>query len=106
MSYRFEVDKIKLSETQDRRKKLTESQKQEIRELYSTGHFSLNQLAKRFEINKKSILLIVNPESNEKAKEYRKENWKRWQRTGEERNKAVREHRRYKQQLYKEGKLK
>lgn len=106
MSYKFETDKIKLSETQDRRKKLTESQKQEIRELYSTGHFSLNQLAKQFEISKKSILLIVNPESNEKAKEYRKENWKRWQRTGEERNKAVREHRRYKQQLYKEGKLK
>lgn len=106
MPYKFEIDKIKLSETQDRRKKLTECQKQEIKELYSTGHFSLNQLAKQFEISKKSILLIVNPESDTKAREYRKENWKRWQKTGEERNKEVREHRRYKQQLYKEGKLK
>lgn len=102
----YKCEKFKLSETQDRRKKLTKSQKHEIKTLYDTGNFSMNQLAKQFEVSKKTILLIVNPESAAKAKEYRKENWKQWQRTGEERNKAVREYRQYKNQLYKDGKLK
>ena len=49
--------------------------------------------------------VIVNPESAAKAKQYRKENWKQWQRTGEEWNAIQREHRAYKQKLYKDGEL-
>ena len=98
-------EKIKLSETQDRRKKLTVEQKKEISELYSTGLYSLNQLARKFEVSKKTVLLIVNSESAEKARQYRKENWKQWQRTGKEWNAIQREHRAYKQKLYEEGKL-
>jgi hypothetical protein len=74
--------------------------------LYSTGLYSLNKLAKRFDVSKKTILLIVNIESATKAKQYRKDHWKEWQRTGEEWNKTQREHRAYKNKLYKEGKLK
>lgn len=99
-------EKLKLSETQDRRRKLTDEQKQEIRDLYATGLFSLNNLAKRFEVSKSTILLIVNPNSAERVKRYRKENWKNWQRTGEEWNKIIREHRQYKQELYLDGQLK
>lgn len=102
----YKSEKIKLSETQDRRKRLTGEQREEIKELYGTGLFSLNDLAKKFNVSKKTILLIVNPDSAEKAKQYRKEHWKDWQRTGEEWNKIVREHRKYKQELYKDGKLK
>ena len=102
----YKSEKIKLNETQDRRRRLTTEQRKEIEELYGTGNYSLNNLAKMFQVSKKTILLIVNKESAEKAKQYRKEHWKEWQRTGEEWNETVRKYRKYKQELYKEGKLK
>ena len=102
----YKSEKIKLNETQDRRKRLTMEQRKEIEELYGTGNYSLNNLAKMFQVSKKTVLLIVNKDSAEKAKQYRKEHWKEWQRKGEEWNEIVRRHRKYKQELYKEGKLK
>ena len=102
----YKSEKIKLNETQDRRKKLTDEQRKEIEELYGTGGYSLNDLARMYNVSKKTVLLIVNKESAEKAKEYRKEHWREWARTGEEWNEIIRKHRAYKQQLYKDGKLK
>lgn len=102
----YKSEKMKLQGLQDRRKRLTDEQRKEIKDLYGTGCYSLNDLAKKFNVSKKSILLIVNEESAEKAKQYRKENWKQWQRTGEEHNKAIRNTRHYKNELYKNGKLK
>lgn len=102
----YKSEKIKLEGLQDRRKRLTDKQKEDIKELYGTGLYSLNDLAKKFGCSKKTVLLIVNPESAEKAKQYRKEHWREWQRKGEEWNETVREHRKYKHELYKEGKLK
>lgn len=102
----YKSEKIKLKGLQDRRKKLTDEQRKEIKELYSTGDYSLNGLAKMYEVSKKTILLIVNKESEEKAKQYRKEHWKEWQRKGEEHNKAIMNTRRYKNKLYKSGELK
>ena len=49
----YKSEKIHLSESQDRRKKLTAEQKTEIASLYETGLFSLNQLARQFEVSKK-----------------------------------------------------
>lgn len=102
----YKSEKIKLNEKQDRRKKLTEEQRKEIKELYGTGLYSLNGLAKRFKVSKKTILLIVNENSAEKAKQYRKEHWREWQRVGEEHNEAIKKTRRYKQSLYLKGELK
>lgn len=102
----YKSEKIKLQGMQDRRRRLTDEQREEIKELYGTGCYSLNDLAKKFGCSKKTILLIVNKDSAEKAKQYRKEHWKEWQRKGEKWNKIVKEHRKYKQELYKEGKLK
>lgn len=102
----YKSEKIKLKGLQDRRKKLTDIQRDEIKELYGTGYYSLNGLAKRFNVSKKTVLLIVNEESAEKAKQYRKENWKQWQRKGEEHNQAINNTRKYKNELYKSGKLK
>lgn len=102
----YKSEKIKLKGLQDRRKRLTDKQREEIKELYGTGHYSLNDLAKRFAVSKKTILLIVNNNSAEKAKQYRKEHWREWQRTGQEHNKAIKNTRQYKQSLYKNGKLK
>lgn len=102
----YKSEKIKLKETQDKRKKLTEKQRNEIIDLYSTGFYSLNGLAKEYDVSKKTILLIVNEESAEKAKQYRKEHWKEWQRVGEEHNEAIKKTRKYKQELYLKGELK
>lgn len=102
----YKSEKIKLKGLQDRRKRLTDEQREKIRELYGTGFYSLNDLAKKYNVSKKTILLIVNNESAEKAKQYRKEHWRDWQRTGEEWNETIKKTRRYKNQLYKEGKLK
>ena len=102
----YKSEKIKLQGLQDRRKRLTDEQREEIKELYGTGFYSLNDLAKKFNVSKKSILLIVNKESAERAKQYRKEHWKEWQRKGEEHNKAIKNTRHYKHKLYVEGKLK
>lgn len=102
----YKSEKIKLQETQDRRRKLTSEQREEIKNLYSTGCYSLNDLAKQYNVSKKTVLLIVNKESAERAREYRKENWREWQRVGKEHAEAIRKTRKYKQQLYQEGKLK
>ena len=101
----YKSEKIKLSETQDRRKRLTTEQRKEIEELYATGLYSLNGLAKIYEVSKKTILLIVNKESAERAKEYRKEHWKEWQRKGREHAEAIKRTRKYKQELYLKGEL-
>lgn len=101
----YKSEKIKLKETQDRRKRLTTEQRKEIEDLYSTGCYSLNDLAKMYEVSKKTILLIVNKESAERAKEYRKEHWREWQRKGEEHNEAIKRTRQYKQELYLKGEL-
>lgn len=102
----YKSEKIKLSGLQDRRKRLTDEQRKEIDILYGTGVYSLNDLAKKFGVSKKTILLIVNKDSAEKAKQYRKDHWRDWQRTGEEWNETVRNYRKYKQELYKDRKLK
>lgn len=102
----YKSEKIKLQGLQDRRKRLTDEQREEIKKLYGTGHYSLNGLAKMFEVSKKTILLIVNKESAERAKEYRKEHWREWQGTREEHREAIKNTRRYKHSLYKDGKLK
>ena len=102
----YKSEKIRLKGLQDRRKKLTDEQREEIKKLYETGCYSLNGLAKRFEVSKKTILLIVNKDSAERAKQYRKEHWREWQQTGEEWNETIRKTRRYKQKLYIDGELK
>ncbi|MFI3329080.1 MAG: hypothetical protein R3Y05_01185 [bacterium] len=103
----FTSEKIVIANTKhDRRCKLSLEQKEEIKELYSTGRFSLNDLAKRFEVSKKTILLIVNPKSKEKNDNYIKENWKNFQAKKEDRTKAIRETRQHKQKLYIQGEIK
>lgn len=101
----YKSESIRLQGLQDRRRKLTDEQKEAIKEMYATGNWSLAKLGAEFGVSKKTVLLLVNPDSADKAKEYRKENWREFQRTKEERTAATREHRRYKQSLYLSGQL-
>ena len=103
MPYKSEA--IKLSETQDRRRKLTIEKQEEIRSLYETGLYSWNQLAGIFGCSKSRIGQIVNPKRDAKVKARMKEHWRDYQQKGEEWNKTQKEHRRYKQKLYLKGEL-
>lgn len=102
MPYTHEVNRIKLVGLQDRRRKLTDEQKAEIIRLRDEG-WSLMKLAKEFEVSKKSILLIVNPESKAKNDKYIKDHWRKFQKTKEENAEAVRKTRLYKQELFLKG---
>ena len=100
------VDKLKLGEF-DRRKKLTQEQKQEIYNKYhSDMGYSLNKLAKEYNVSKKSILLIVNTEIKKKNDEQIKNNWDKYKISKEENCKRRRELREYKKQLIEKGLLK
>jgi len=98
-------EKIRLSETQDRRRKLTTEKQEEIRELYATGLYSWNQLAGMYGCSKSRIGQIVNPERDAKVKARMKEHWRDYQQKGEEWNRTQKRHRDYKQQLYLKGEL-
>lgn len=102
----YKSEKLKLQGLQDRRKRLTDEQRIEIKKLYETGLYSLNDLAKKFNVSKKTILLIVNENSAKKSKAYRKEHWREWQSTKEEHREAIKKTRRYKQELMLKGELK
>lgn len=99
------VDKMKLSQEQDRRRKLTDDQKEEIRKLYATGMYSLNSLAREYNVSKKTILLIVNPDSKAKEDARIKAHWRDYY-DREEHNQAVKNLRNYKKDLLKKGELK
>lgn len=102
----YRAEQIRLPENLDRRRKLTDGDRQEIRELYATGLWSLNKLAQKYGVSKKLILLTVNPESAAKNKQRIKEHWRDYQKRGEERNAVMREYRAYKHKLLQDGLLK
>lgn len=102
----YASEKIKLPQEFDRRRKLTDEQKAEIQSKYLTGFYSLGSLAAEYEVSKKTVLLIVNPESKRKHDQHIKDHWKDYQKPTEERNQILKEHRHYKQRLYKDGKIK
>lgn len=99
---------IRLDESLDRRIRVTENQKQEIRKLYASGNVSHSELARMYSCSKALIGMIVNPERAKSVSERFKANWKKY---AERRGKAyhaaqVRHTRRYKYRLYKDGILK
>lgn len=101
----YKLDKIKLTEQQDRRKKLSQNDKIEIDNLYhNVGGYSLNDLAKKYNVSKKSILLIVNKESKLKNDLRIKNNWKKYY-NKEKHNLAVKNTRKYKNELIEKGEI-
>lgn len=104
----YKSEKIKLNETQDRRKKLTDKQREEIRDKYATGLYSQRTLAKEYNVSRRLITFILDDEKQKRNAELLKERKLdgRYKPTKEEWAKTVREHRRYKQELYLKGELK
>ena len=102
----YKSESIRLSETQDRRRRLTTEQQEQIRKLYETGLYSWNELAKMFKCSKSRVGQLVNPERDAKVKARCKEHWRDYKLPKKEWNAVQREHRAYKQDLYLKGELK
>lgn len=102
----YKSEKLKLSETQDRRRKLTDDQKEEIKRIYESGVCGTRPLAKQFGVSRKTIQLIVNPEIKQRQHDYVANNWRKYRPTKEEWAETMKEYRHYKQELYLKGELK
>ena len=90
----------------DRRVKLTEQDRLEIRDLYASGLFSQRKLAEMYGVSRRLIVFIIHPErqkanyQNRVAKGGSKIYYQK-----EKHTIAMRTHRRYKQNLYLQDKL-
>lgn len=100
--------KLKLSREQDRRVKLSDDQREEIRKKYETGLYSTRALAREYNVSRRTIQFTCHPERYERAREQFKERRAdgRYKPTAEEWAKTMKEHRHYKQRLYLNGELK
>ena len=99
---------IIISGTQyDRRQKLTPFQKAETFHRYMTEAVSQRQLAREYGVSRRLITFIVNPESEERNKELLRENKAKglYKYDRKKHTENIRNHRRYKQRLFQEGKI-
>lgn len=96
---------IKLNPSQDRRRKLTDEDKDAIRHRYKIGDGSHRSLAKEYGVSKSTIAIIVNPERAKAVKQRSKEHWRDYRPSKEEWAETMREYRHYKQELYLKGEL-
>ena len=101
----YKSEKLKLSETQDRRRRLTDEQKEEIKRIYKSGICGQRPLAKQFGVSRSLIQIIVNPNIAERKKQRIKDHWRDYRPTKEEWAETMKEHRHYKQELYLKGEL-
>ena len=100
-------DKLTISNKKlDRRVKLTEEQKEEILDLKDSG-ISQRKVASMYNISRRMVQFIWFPEKLEQNRARRKERGGSKQYYDKEKNNAaMRKHREYKKELFKEGLIK
>jgi DNA invertase Pin-like site-specific DNA recombinase len=101
----YKSEKLKLPPNKDRRRKLTDDQKEQIRGIYATGICGMRPLAKQFGVSRTTIQIIVNPKRAEAVKQRTKEHWRDYRPSKEKWAETMREHRHYKQGLFLKGEL-
>lgn len=90
----------------DRRVKLTNEQKEIIRHRYQTEDTSYNKLAVEYGVSKRLISFIIHPEKEKISREQMKLRQKDGRYYDKDKHaKYVREYRKYKDMLYKKGKI-
>lgn len=103
----YKSEKIVIASTIfDRRRKLTDEQKEQIKKIYDSGVCGTRPLARQFGVSRSTIQVIVNDEIAKRKKQYVKDNWKKYVTDKEEHARVIREHRQYKQKLYLDKKIK
>ena len=101
----YKSEKIKIEGTKlDRRRKLTEDQKDYIRWLREEEGLSQRKLAAMFGVSRRLITYILDPEKEKKNKERikRLKQEGRYKYTKEQWAEVMREHRHYKEKLHKD----
>lgn len=103
----YKSEKIKLARDQDRRVKLSDDQREEIRSKYASGLYSQRSLAREYKVDRRTIQFTIDQKKYDRAREQFKERRKdgRYKYTKDEWAAVMRDHRHYKQQLYIDGKL-
>lgn len=71
MPYKFEYSKLKIPKELDKRIKLDDDERKEIKKLY--GKISQRKLAKMFRVSRRLIIFIGDPEKYQRNKEARAE---------------------------------
>ena len=90
----------------DRRVKLNDTQRQEIRELYDSGSYSQRGLAKLYGVSRRLIIFILDPLKHQANIARRKERLETKSYYDKDKQRAyMQSHRQYKQQLYLDNKL-
>ena len=89
----------RLSETQDRRVKLTKAKKEEIARKFETGEYSLRGLAREYNVSHKTISLIVDQRAKRKNDEYNRTHWMYYRPDAETMREAHRRSKEYKKRL-------
>lgn len=101
-------ERIKIAGTKyDRRRKLTDDQKDLIRWLREEEQISYNKLAKMFNVSKRTIQFVCCPDKMMKCRErfIKARRAGKYKPTKEQWAETIREHRRYKQDLRVQGKI-
>ena len=104
MPYKFETQKLKIPREINRTIKLTEKDKEEIKELYKTGKWSHRTLAEKYNVSKSLIGLVLTPGRYEAVRKRRKEYASEYYHK-EKQKEYIRNERQYKYELYKKNKL-
>ena len=73
MPYKFEHEHLKIKDKDDRRIKLFDEDREEIRKLYATGLFSQRDLANRYNVSRRTITFVLDPTKRERANELLKQ---------------------------------
>lgn len=107
MSYKFETEKLKIRKEDDKRIKLSDDDKDNLKRLFSTGEYSIHELSNMFGVCRRTIQFILFPERYEKNKELRElRGGSKIYYDKETQKKYMKTHRQHKKDLYYQGKLK
>ena len=101
MPYKIQYTKLKLPKELDRRIKLTDQQRDEIR--INIDWLSQRKLALKYWVSRRLVSFILNPDEYERSKEAFKKRRKDWRYYNKDKHTiAIKEHRQYKQSIWYE----
>lgn len=100
-------ESLKIPKNLDRRYKLNDLQRIEIKQKYKTGNYSQRRLAKEYNVSRRLISFILDENKRKKSDEQLKirRSDGRYKADKEKRANAVKNYRQYRRQLYINGKL-
>ena len=106
MPYKSEKIKIEFTKN-DKRMKLTDEQREEIKKEYETSLISQRALAEKYKVDRKTIYNILHPEKYQaKLEQYKQEKHSKQYYNKEKQKDYVKKYRHHKQDLYLKGEIK